>query len=179
MTITIVVTALFPSAGVGTAGGVHVALGLQGTVRLRLVVRLGRVVALRPAGTDQIPQHAEQFPPGAQVECPGGFIGEENGRAGHQGAGDGDALLLTAGELTGPVAGLLLEPHLTERVQDRSPVGLDPGEAQRQRHILFGGQRGQQVERLEDEARRLPAHLGELRLAEPDDVLAVDEHPAG
>ena len=41
---------------------------------------------------------------GARVEVAGRLVGQEDGRVGDERAGDGDALLLAAGELRGVVA---------------------------------------------------------------------------
>jgi len=80
------------------------------------------------------------------------------------------------GEGPGPVA----EP---EGLQGREAgqVGTAHGgavELERQRHVLHGGQAGEQVEVLEDVADRLAAHprLGATR--HRVDVLALDEHRA-
>ena len=51
---------------------------------------------------------------GAGVEVAGGFVGEDEGRAGDEGASDGDALLLAAGELVGHVVFALLEVEMLE-----------------------------------------------------------------
>ncbi|CAM5290833.1 hypothetical protein SVIOM342S_05695 [Streptomyces violaceorubidus] len=42
-------------------------------------------------GVHQVPQDTEQFAPRREVERPGRLVGEEDGRAGHQRAGDGTA----------------------------------------------------------------------------------------
>src|SRR5258706_1025955 len=48
-------------------------------------------------------EEGEEFFAGAAIQCAGGFIGEEDGGVGYDGAGDGDALALAAGELVGLV----------------------------------------------------------------------------
>ena len=44
-------------------------------------------------------EHCEDFLAGARIEVSGRFIGEQQWRMIHEGAGDGDALLLAAGKL--------------------------------------------------------------------------------
>ena len=46
-------------------------------------------------------KYAQDFLAGSGVEVAGGFIGEEQGGVVDQGPGDGDTLLLSAGELRG------------------------------------------------------------------------------
>ena len=50
-----------------------------------------------------------------------------------------------------------------------------PRDQRGQQHVLLGGQRGQQVEELEDEADLLPAQPGELAVAEPVVALAGEQ----
>ena len=45
------------------------------------------------------------------IEVTGGLIGEDQFRAGHDGTGDGDALLLAAGELLREVIGTVADGH--------------------------------------------------------------------
>jgi hypothetical protein len=48
------------------------------------------------------------------VEVARGLVGEEHGRGAGEGAGDGDALLLAAGELGGQVLGAVAHADLLE-----------------------------------------------------------------
>lgn len=50
------------------------------------------------------------------VEIPRGFIGKEDGGAVHEGAGEGGALELAAGELVGAVMGTVGQTHGIEEV---------------------------------------------------------------
>src|SRR5436190_13916401 len=50
-------------------------------------------------------EHLHDFLAGLRVEVAGRLVGEQDGRVVHQGARDGDALALTAGQLVGAVAG--------------------------------------------------------------------------
>ena len=81
-----------------------------------------------------------------------------------QGAGDGHALLLAAGELGRAVAQPVAQPDASSTsVVEPGVVELASGDRQRQHDVLGGGQHGQQVERLEDEADLVAAQLRELR----------------
>src|SRR6202035_4754819 len=51
---------------------------------------------------------------GLGVEVAGGLVGEDDGGVVDQGAGDGDALALTAGELVGLVVHAAFEAHVGE-----------------------------------------------------------------
>ena len=55
-------------------------------------------------------EHRQDFLAGDGVEVARGFIGQDEIRIVHQAAGDRDALLLSAGELRGPVAKTIAEP---------------------------------------------------------------------
>ena len=48
---------------------------------------------------------------GPGIEVAGGLVGQEQGRVVDQGAGDGHALLLAAGELRGVVVQAVPQPH--------------------------------------------------------------------
>ena len=50
-------------------------------------------------------EHAHDLDAGARIQVAGGLVGEEERRLVDEGAGDGDALLLAAGELVGQVVG--------------------------------------------------------------------------
>ncbi len=84
------------------------------------------------------------------VEVPRGLVREQHRRLVDQRSGDGDALFLSAGELGRVVLEPVAEPEPIEQVGGTVAVvsGVERG---RQRHVLDGGQRRQQVEVLEDE----------------------------
>ena len=100
--------------------------------------------------------------PRAAVEVAGGLVGEDDRRAAGQGAGHGDALLLAAGELAGPVVEAVGEADGVDDLVEPCRVGLAAGQVHGQRDVLDRGQRRHQVERLEDEADAVAAQLGEL-----------------
>ena len=94
-----------------------------------------------------------------RVEVAGRLVGEEDLSAAAEGPGDGDALLLAAGELRGLVVAAVAEADASSSSR-RGARGLDLGELERQQHVLPRGQVAEELERLEDEAdlgRRRPA----------------------
>jgi acyl-CoA thioesterase-1 len=52
---------------------------------------------------------------GGLVQIAGGFVGQEQPRVVDQRTGQGDALLLAAGELAGPMVAAIVQAHLPER----------------------------------------------------------------
>ena len=69
-----------------------------------------------------------------RVEVAGGLVGEQHRRLGHQRAGDGDALLLAAGELGGPVRAAVGEAD-----RARSRLAPSRGRACGRRSTAAGG----------------------------------------
>ena len=83
------------------------------------------------------------------------FVGEEDARAVKQRAGDGDALLLAAGELTGVVFFAVGEADGVEeiaRAQSRVSGGAT-ADHRREQYVLQRGQFRHEMVELEDEAQ--------------------------
>ena len=125
---------------------------------------------------DQPVQGLEHGLAGGGVEVAGRLVGQQQARAVGQGAGNGDALLLPARQL-GRLMGQAFAQ--TERCQHlaRALAGLglsDPGDAQRQGHVVARVELGQQVVELIDEADPGQTNMGPRPLVEAADVLAVD-----
>jgi hypothetical protein len=113
---------------------------------------------------------------GFGVEVAGGLVGEDDGGVVDQGAGDGDALALAAGELVGLVVHARFEADVGERLLGALDA-LGGGRAvvdERQLDVVQRGGAGQQVEGLEDEADFLVADAGELVVVQLADQLAVE-----
>ena len=91
-------------------------------------------------------------------------------------AGDGDALLLTAGKLRRQVLGAVGETHALERRGDALCPLRRPYAAvdERKFHIFLCGELGDQIEVLENEADLLIADAGELLFAVVLDGDAVE-----
>ena len=124
-------------------------------------------------------ERGEDLVGGRGVELAGGLVGEQHLRGVRERHGDGDPLLLAAGQLGGTPVGLL--PH-TEQVEQvvhpLAPLGPPhPGHRHRHRHVLGGGQVGQQVARglLPHEADRVP--LVPHPLGAPHREQVVAGHP--
>ncbi len=126
-------------------------------------------------------EDVEHLGAGRLVEGARRLVGEDDARRPDEGARDRDALGLPAGELARPA---LLHPGEAEV---REPAGGDrgglcagrAGEHERQRRVLDGGQLGQELSGLEDEAEVLAPQDRAPRLRERRDVLAAPRHRAG
>ena len=105
----------------------------------------------------RVAQETEHLGAGAGVEVAGRLVGEDDLGPGDQGPGAGDPLLLAAGQLAGPVPEPVAQADGVDDRVEPVLVGLAPGDGQRQQDVLLRGQRGQQVELLEDEADLVPA----------------------
>ena len=87
-----------------------------------------------------------------QIAC--WLVAEQERRVAHDRARDSDALLLSAGELTGIVLGAILEPHDGEcGLHVLAPLrATQVRQQQRNLDVSLGGQHGEQVVELEHEA---------------------------
>ena len=133
-------------------------------------------LAVLPHGTAH---EVEDLGAGSRVEVAGRLVGEHDVGPGVEGPGDRDALLLAAGELARTVLQAVGE---TDRLDDLvEPLTVDgvAAEHQRQRDVLLGGQRRDQVVGLEDEPDGLAPELGELLVVELGEVGVADEDRAG
>ena len=126
----------------------------------------------------ELAEHVHDFDRGGGVEVAGGLVGEQDARVVDEGARDGDALLLAAGELRGGVVHALFEADEADELE-RAAADLGVG----QRRVVVGRRhhdvlerRGarQQVEVLKDEADAVVAQAGALVGVEPGDVAAVN-----
>ncbi len=104
--------------------------------------------------------------------APGRLVGEDDLRPGDESAGDRHALLLPARELAGLVTGAVAEADPPGHLAQPLRVGAPLREPERERDVLLGGQRRNEVERLEDEADALAAELAERVLSEPAEISA-------
>ena len=92
---------------------------------------------------------------GAGIQVAGGLVGQQYHRTGHDGAGDGHPLLLSARQFRRGMVLPPAQPHLRQGLPSRRMAhgsGFAPVD-QRQLHIFQGGGARQQVETLEDEAQ--------------------------
>src|SRR6476659_3126254 len=91
-----------------------------------------------------------------RIEIAGRLVGEEQPRSVGDGAGDGDALLLAAGQLCRTMLGPLAEAKRLQQLPG-ALLGLAPREPEnklRQHHVLQRRELRKQVMELIDEADR-------------------------
>ena len=121
-------------------------------------------------------EESHDFDAGLGIEVAGGLVGQDDGGAVDQGAGDGHALALAAGELIGLVIHALAQADVGQRFLGAVDA-LGGGGAvvdQRQLHVVQRGGAGQQIEGLKDEADLLVADAGQFVVVELADQLAVE-----
>ena len=109
-------------------------------------------------------------PGGGGVQGAGGLVTQQHLGVGGQGPGDGDALLLPAGQLGGVGVGLVGQAHDVQVLQG-ALLGLrlgHPGDLHGEADVLQAGALHEQVELLEDHADGPPgpAQLGGGQLAQ-------------
>ena len=125
-------------------------------------------------------EQAEDRLRGVRVKGAGGLVAQEVFRPRRQGAGNGHALLLTAGELRG--VGLCAVGQTDEFEQFLSArlrlVALDARDLEREADVAQHRALLEQVEALEDHADVLP-RLEQIASAELRHVAPVDAHRAG
>ena len=113
---------------------------------------------------DELLDQGHDFIGAFAVEVAGGLVAEQEGGIGDDGAGDGDALFLAAGELPGKVVHAVGQANDGKRGLDvRAALGLGEfGEQKRQLDVLKRGEHGNEVVHLEDEADVAGAPFGEI-----------------
>ena len=112
-----------------------------------------------------------------RVEVSGRLVREQDGRLSADGAGHGDALLLTAGELRGQVLRAVRHADALERgVGALTALGrLHAAVDQRQLDVLEDREVANQVEALEDEPDFAVAHARALGERQVGDLIAVEQ----
>src|SRR5260370_4769456 len=116
-----------------------------------------------------------------RVQVPGRLVGKQDRGIVHEGAGDSDALLLSAGKLVRIVLLAAMQSHHFEQFRGAPLTLARPGRVeQRQFDVLERGRAREQIETLEDEADAAAADCGEFLLSERRDVNAFERiMPAG
>src|SRR5512146_771013 len=106
----------------------------------------------RSQGPVQLLQQRHDFRSGMAVEIPGRLIREKEGWAIHQGARNGDSLLLAARKFRRTMAEPFDETNALESLVDpgSSLSALDLRKTERELDVLFEGHGRDKVERLED-----------------------------
>ena len=114
------------------------------------------------------------------LEVAGGLVGEQDGGAADQGAGQRGALALGGGQLAGALVAAVGEADALEQGVDRLRLGSAAGDQQRQGDVLAHRDRGQHGGGGEQEADALAPQARELEIVEPAQRAAVEAHgPAG
>ena len=136
---------------------------------------------VRPRSRHMVSSRAMMSSRVSSSRLPVGSSAEQDLRLLDQRPGDGDPLLLAAGELAGHVPQPVAE---ADRLQRHGGALPPRGRADVQRdergfHVLQGGEHRHQVEGLEDKADGLGPHLGHLGLAQLREVAPVEFDDAG
>jgi hypothetical protein len=95
------------------------------------------------------------------------LVEEQHLRGGHEGAGDGDALLLPARQLPRPAAGVVGQPDLGERALDAHPPLGGAQLAEAETDVVGDGEPRQEPRLLEHDADRR-VRLADRLAVEPD-----------
>ncbi len=129
----------------------------------------------RPAAGVEVEEELVDGVAGGAVQIAGGLVGEDEGRLHDQGARQGDALLLAPGELARAVLEPVAESDLLEELLRLLLQGRAAHASDEAGHhdVLEGGELGEQVMELEDEADALVAECRELTARELGDVAAL------
>ena len=132
------------------------------------------------AGGGDVAQELEDLGTGGGIEFTRRFVGDQQWRLVAERAGDGDALLLAAGEFVGSVVGTRAEADEVQQFVGAAVTfaKANTGDAEREFNVLGGGEEREQAEGLEDEADLVATQLGHLRIAVAGDVSAVDRDGA-
>src|SRR5262249_37428998 len=115
-------------------------------------------------------------------EVAGRLVAQQDGGLVDERPGDGDALLLPAGELAGPVVEAVGQPDTLEQGGGAAlafGAGAVGGVEQGRLDVFQGGGGGEQVEVLEEEADAPVAQPGKLVGAEAGNLLAGEVVAAG
>jgi len=115
-----------------------------------------------------------------RVEIAGGLVGHEDGGSEHKRAGEGDALLFAARELDGVVIATFGEADaIQELFCPALGIAGCAGEFGGEEDVFFGGEGGNELVALEDEAEFAAAEESERVFGEADDFFSVEEDAAG
>ncbi|MNP07720.1 hypothetical protein D3C76_997590 [compost metagenome] len=122
----------------------------------------------------QLVEQAHDLGAAVAVEGAGGFVGENDVAAVHQGAGDGHPLLLTAGQLVRAVAGARGQAQAFEQGRGAGMAlgGRSAGVDRRHLDVFLGRARRDQVVTLEHEPEGFTAQPGQFIAAQGGDVFS-------
>jgi hypothetical protein len=128
----------------------------------------------------QLAQQLEHAPSGSRIEVARRLISQHDRGVRDDGACDGHALLLPAGQLAGPVVQPLAQPELFQRLAGPPQlVTLATPDTEGHLDVLERRELRQQVVQLEDETDVPVAVGGEPARVAGEDLLATKEQSAG
>ena len=115
-----------------------------------------------------------------RIQIAGGLVGDDGGRVVHQSAGNGQTLLLTAGQFARMTAALSFQPHQIQNVGNTILDLLIFGthNTHGEGHIIVNRHIVDQAEILEHDSHR-SAQIRNLPFANPLQGIAVDMNRAG
>src|SRR5262245_35991286 len=128
----------------------------------------------------QAAQHFHHRAAGIRIERGDRLVGKQNFGITGQGAGDGDALLLTAAQVSRKGVPLIGQADLLHQLRGAISRARPANalEMQSQFDILTGPQRWEQIEILKYESDVRQPHFGEIFLAKPRYVSTENPHGA-
>ena len=129
----------------------------------------------RPPRPHEVEERIHRLLRGEGVKGSRRLIGEKDRGFGYEGAGDGDALGLTAGKLARPLVSMIRHIELLQGVARLGEGAFAPpsGQEQRNRHVVDGRKVGKELTELEDEAKGPQPKIRPLRFVQPRDVGAL------
>ncbi len=107
-------------------------------------------------------KHGHDFVAGGAVKVAGGFVRQNDGGLLGERPGDGDALLLPAGKLVGPVMGPIHQAHPPQGFHRPLTAIARAGLGERQFHVLQRRRTRQQLEGLDYKPDPLTANARQL-----------------
>ena len=131
------------------------------------------------SGAIEVLEEGHDLFAGFGIEVAGGFVAEDHDGVGDDGAGDGDALLLTAREFVWFMVHAAFETDFFEGLFGEGGPVFGAGVHEWEFDVLEGGGAREEVVVLEDEADVLVANVGELIFVEAADLFFVEVVLAG
>ena len=107
-------------------------------------------------------QKGDDLLAGFGIQVAGGLVGQDNGRFGSQGPGDGHPLLLPPGQLVGHAAQFFLQAKQGDDFFQEPFVGTFPVQLHGQNNVFIGTENRDQIIILKNKTNSLPAEDGEV-----------------
>ena len=107
-------------------------------------------------------QKGDDLLAGFGIQVAGGLVGQDNGRFGSQGPGDGHPLLLPPGQLVGHAVQFFLQAKQGDDFFQEPFVGTFPVQLHGQNNVFIGTENRDQIIILKNKTNSLPAEDGEV-----------------